>query len=134
MSDISKHLIERARKLRKEMTPAEQLLWSALRNSSFAGLKFRRQHPVGFYVTDFCCIQEKIIIELDGDSHDFSEQKDANRTAALAHEGYSVLRFSNVDVLENLDGVLMTIARKLNIDWKTAIRQPKTQRRNLPSP
>ena len=119
MKYASKHLIERARKLRKESTPAERLLWSVLRNSSFAGLKFRRQHPVGFYVADFCCQQEKLIIELDGDSHDFSEQKDNERTEALNKEGYRVIRFSNADVRDNLDGVLMMIARTLGIDWAT---------------
>ena len=117
--DIKRHLIERARKLRKETTPAERLLWNALRNYSFTGLKFRRQHPVGCYVADFCCMQEKLIIELDCDSHDFSEQKDKERTVALNQEGYRVIRFSNADVFDNLDGVLMMIARTLNIDWKT---------------
>jgi very-short-patch-repair endonuclease len=117
--DITRHMIERARKLRKETTPAERLLWNVLRNSSFAGLKFRRQHPVGFYVADFCCQQKKLIIELDGDSHDFSEQKDRTRTEALNREGYQVIRFSNTDVLDNLEGVLMMIARTLDIDWKT---------------
>ena len=116
-------MIERARKLRRETTPAERLLWSALRNSSFAGLKFRRQHPVGFYVADFCCMQENLIIELDGDSHDFSEQKDKDRTAALNEEGYRVIRFSNADVLDNLEGVLKMIAQTLNIDWNTAFRR-----------
>jgi len=105
------------------------LLWNALRNSSFAGLKFRRQHPVGFYVADFCCMQEKLIIELDGDSHDFSEQKDKERTAALNKEGYRVIRFSNADVFDNLDGVLMMIARTLNIDWKT-VHCPKSPHPN----
>jgi very-short-patch-repair endonuclease len=119
MSDIKRHLIERAKQLRKESTPAERLLWSALRNSTFAGLKFRRQHPVGFYVADFCCQQAKLIVELDGDSHDFSEQEDKDRTAALQHEGYNVIRFSNADVIDNLEGILKMIARTLNIDWHT---------------
>ena len=113
-------MIERARKLRRETTPAEQLLWSALRNSAFAGLKFRRQHPVNVYAADFCCMQEKLIIELDGDSHDFTEQKDNERTAVLEKEGYRVLRFSNADVLDNLEGVLKMIARTLNVDWNIA--------------
>ena len=121
----TKHMIKRARKLRRETTPAERLLWSALRNSTFAGLKFRRQHPVGFYVTDFCCMQEKLVIELDGDSHDFSEREDQDRTAALANEGYRVVRFSNADILDNLEGVLKMIARTLNVDWQTAFQRPE---------
>ena len=121
----TKHMIKRARKLRKETTPAERLLWSALRNSTFAGLKFRRQHPVGFYVTDFCCMQEKLVIELDGDSHDFSEREDQDRTATLANDGYQVIRFSNADVLDNLEGVLKMIARTLNVDWQTAFQRPE---------
>ena len=123
-------MTERAKKLRKESTPAERLLWSALRNSAFAGLKFRRQHPVGLYVADFCCMQEKLIIELDGDSHDFSEQKDKDRTAALNKEGYRVIRFSNADVLDNMEGVLMMIARTLNIDWNTAFQRPTSPHPN----
>jgi len=129
MTYTSKHLIERAKKLRKESTPAEQLLWSALRHSAFADLKFRRQHPIGFYIADFCCQKEKLIIELDGDSHDFSEQKDKERTKALNKEGYRVIRFSNADVFDNLEGVLMMIARTLNVDWDTAF-----QRSEKPSP
>jgi len=119
MNYTSKHLIERTRKLRREATTAEQLLWSALRNCSFAGLKFRRQHPLGCYIADFCCQREKLIIELDGDSHDFSEQKDKERTEALNKEGYRVIRFSNADVLNNLEGVLMMMVRTLGIDWAT---------------
>ncbi|MDR0328587.1 MAG: endonuclease domain-containing protein [Planctomycetaceae bacterium] len=111
-------MIDRARQLRRETTPAERLLWSALRHSSFAGLKFRRQHPIGFYVADFCCMQEKLIIELDGDSHDFTKQKDKDRTEALNKEGYKVIRFSNADVLDNIEDVLMVIARTLDVDWK----------------
>ena len=130
--DIKKHMIERARQLRRETTPAERLLWNALRNDSFAGLKFRRQHPVGCYVADFCCMQEKLIIELDGDSHDFSEQKDKDRTAALNQEGYRVIRFSNMDVFDNLDGVLMMIARTLNIDWKTVFGNSNRPHPNPP--
>ena len=123
--NVAKHMIERARKLRRESTPAERLLWSALRNCSFAGLKFRRQHPIGFYVADFCCQQEKLIIELDGDSHDFSEQKDNERTEVLNKEGYRVIRFSNADVLDNLEGVLKMIARTLGIEWTTVFDKTK---------
>jgi len=128
--DIKRHMIGQARKLRRETTPAERLLWSALRNSSFAGLKFRRQHPIGCYVADFYCQQEKLVIELDGDSHDFSEQKDRERTEALNKEGYQVIRFSNADVLENLEGVLMMIARTLGIDWKTVFGNFKSPHPN----
>jgi very-short-patch-repair endonuclease len=119
MNYTSNQFIERARKLRKESTPAERLLWSALRNVAFAGLKFRRQHPVGFYVADFCCLKEKLIIELDGDSHDFTEQKDKERTEALNNEGYRVIRFANADVFDNLENVLKMIARTLDADWAT---------------
>lgn len=61
--------VGQARKLRRDTTEAEKLLWKHLRNRNLAGLKFRRQHPVGRYVTDFCCEEEKLIVDLDGGQH-----------------------------------------------------------------
>ena len=109
------HLVPRARSLRQTATKPEKVLWNCLRNSSLGGVKFRRQFPIGPYVADFCCYNEKLIIELDGESHDFSEQKDAERTAWLHGQGYRVLRFSNDDVLEHLEAVLVVIERELKI-------------------
>ena len=106
-----------AKELRKNLTPAEQKLWTALRNDQL-GVNFRRHtcpggrcqgHAVGPYIADFCCIQKKLIIELDGGQHLEQEQYDAERTQFLQAKGYRVMRFWNNDVLKNLNGVISTI-------------------------
>ncbi|MBD3728923.1 MAG: endonuclease domain-containing protein [Sphingomonadales bacterium] len=99
---------ERARLLRRNMTDAEQRIWQALRNRALAGLKFRRQVPVGPYIVDFQCRDRQLVVEIDGGQHD--EMEDAERTAFLRAQGYRVIRFWNHEVLENLDGVLERIA------------------------
>ena len=103
--------IKRARRLRREATLPERLLWSKLRNGQLAGLKFRRQHPVGPYIADFACFDLKLLVELDGDTHGAEAQvrRDASRTAYLEREGWRVIRFWNVDVMDSLDEVLEQI-------------------------
>ncbi|MFZ5819619.1 MAG: endonuclease domain-containing protein [Chloroflexota bacterium] len=101
-----------AKELRRELTPAERKLWAALRGDGL-GVNFRRQHAVGNYVTDFCCIQEKLVIELDGGQHLEQEDYDNERTAFLQSRGYRVLRFWNKDVLDDLNGVIRVIREAL---------------------
>jgi very-short-patch-repair endonuclease len=98
-----------ARKLRREQTDAERTLWFRLRDRRLGGLKFPRQVPVGRYVVDFCCESARLIVELDGGQHAERSAEDAKRTADLDAYGFLALRFWNVDVLSNLDGVLETI-------------------------
>jgi very-short-patch-repair endonuclease len=107
---------ERARELRRAQTPAEQRLWSRLRSKQLYGLKFRRQHPVGRFVVDFCCISRKLVIEIDGDSHASQEAYDQARTAWLEEQGYRVVRFTNREVTYNLDAVLEAIAQECRVD------------------
>lgn len=95
-----------ARHLRREQTEGEHRLWNALRSRQLNGLKFRRQHPLGPYIVDFCCPEFKLAIELDGGQHALQTDADERRSRVLAHKGYRVLRFWNHEVLENLDGVL----------------------------
>lgn len=102
----SNRLIPMARKLRREQTPAEAKLWAVLRNRQLEGLKFRRQHPIGAYVADFCCEEIGLIIELDGGQHASQEQRDNARTMVLGDMQFLVLRFWNVDIVEALDGVV----------------------------
>ena len=104
----------RARTLRRDMTDAEQRLWRALRHKQVNGHRFRRQHPVGQYIADFACIEQKIIIELDGGQHQEQVAYDGQRTRLLQAHGWTVLRFWNNDVLNNLAGVLAVIAGSLN--------------------
>ena len=98
-----------ARKLRKRSTDAEQLLWQALRNRRVNGLKFRRQHPIGPYITDFFCAEKKMIIEVDGDYHLYTAEKDKQRQDWLESKGFKVVRFWNKDVLQDLEAVVKYI-------------------------
>jgi very-short-patch-repair endonuclease len=103
---------KRARRLRRDMTDVEKGLWNRLRGAQVAGVPFRRQHPIGNYVVDFCALPLKLIIELDGGQHgeEHAVVKDQTRTQWLVNRGFRVLRFWNSDVVENLDGVLQVIA------------------------
>jgi very-short-patch-repair endonuclease len=106
---MSKRHPEFARRLRRNQTDAERVLWFRLRDRRLAGLKFKRQVPIDRYVVDFACAERKLIIEVDGGQHDQRREQDNNRTAALEAMGYLVLRFWNNDVLQNTDGVLEAI-------------------------
>lgn len=97
-------LVPNARKLRRDQTDAEKLLWSRLRNRQFENFKFRRQHPIPPYVADFFCEELKLVIELDGGQH--TPEKDAKREKYIEGQGYTVLRFWNNDILSNIDGIL----------------------------
>ncbi len=95
-----------ARANRKNPTPAETILWQKLlRNRQFHGYKFLRQKPIGPYVADFYCAELKLVIEIDGDSHAAQEAYDAARTAYLARQGIRVLRYTNLDVGQQLAGI-----------------------------
>ncbi|UAB78683.1 endonuclease domain-containing protein [Erythrobacter sp. SCSIO 43205] len=102
----------RARTLRREATPAERILWEHLSRSQ-QGAKFSRQMPVGPYYADFLCRELKLVIELDGYSHDVAPERDVVRDQWMKAEGYIVLRFTNADVHENIEGVIKTIRLKI---------------------
>jgi len=104
----------RARRLRRDATRAELLLWNKLRARQLGGFKFVRQEPIGNYVVDFVCRECRLVIEVDGGQHAES-QADHERDRALREHNYRVLRFWNndVDVLSNTDGVLETIMSNL---------------------
>jgi len=103
---------DRARSLRRAETDAEHLLWRCLRGSQL-GTKFRRQQPIGPFIVDFCCMEHKVIVELDGSQHTPQAERDAVRSEYLAMQGYRVLRFWNHDVLKGIDSVLQRIASAL---------------------
>jgi very-short-patch-repair endonuclease len=96
------------------MTAAEQRLWYHLRAHRFMGLKFKRQKPMGRYVIDFVCVERKLVIELDGGQHAENIEYDHERDAWLRSEGYTVLRFWNNQLMENMDGVLEQIRLTLS--------------------
>jgi len=100
-----------ARTLRKNMTDSERLLWSRIRRKQLRGFQFYRQKVVGNYIVDFYCPSAKIIVEVDGSQHyeEDGKRKDKIRDAYLSKLGFEVLRFSSLDVMKNLDGVLVEI-------------------------
>ena len=107
--------IDYVKYLRVNSTPAEKFFWKFVRNKQFHDLKFRRQHPIGNYIVDFCCTSIKAIIEIDGDTHSSNQdrQKDCIRTHFLSKLGYNVFRYNNRDVLSNIDGVIKDLESKL---------------------
>ena len=102
-----------ARQLRARMTDAERKLWFALKDRRFAAFKFRRQVPIGPYIADFLCFESRLIIEVDGGQHAESV-RDVERDNWLARNEFLVLRFWNSDVLQNLEGVLTSLAEQLD--------------------
>lgn len=107
-------LQKRAIQLRRESTPAEAKLWGYLRAVHLEGCKFRRQHAIGPFITDFCCVKKKLVIELDGGQHLEQAGYDADRTKYLQSRGYRVLRYWNNDVMNNIEGVFISIQQVLN--------------------
>jgi very-short-patch-repair endonuclease len=99
--------VERARSLRKNMTETARVLWRSLRQFKPAGVHFRRQVPIGYYIADFACHRAKVIVELDGSQHGKDEAVvyDLERTAFLESRGYHVLRFWNDEILKNPETV-----------------------------
>jgi very-short-patch-repair endonuclease len=104
------HIVAAARQLRQQLTPAEKLLWEALKKRQLNGLKFRCQHPVKSFIVDFYCPQHRLVIEVDGSIHDQQVEYDAARTECLNHLGYRVIRFRNREIISNLSQVLQQIA------------------------
>ena len=102
-----------ARKLRRDITDAEKKLWARLRDRQLCGAKFRRQHPMGPFITDFCCVERGLVVELDGGQDAEQSAADQARTDFLESRGYRVLRFWNNDVLTNLEGVVEGISEAL---------------------
>ncbi|WP_320019573.1 endonuclease domain-containing protein [Labilibaculum manganireducens] len=109
--DASPEIHSRAKELRRNMTESEKLLWTEIRNRKLNGLKFRRQHPINIFIADFYCHEIKLVIELDGNIHDYEENKeyDEGRTAELEYLGVKVIRFTNEEVMNSMNKVLAQI-------------------------
>jgi very-short-patch-repair endonuclease len=110
-NEVRKIQRDRAKQLRRAMTRAETLLWRHLKAHRLAALGFRRQSPMGNYIADFVAHSRKLIVEVDGESHDFEERirHDGRRDEWFASRGYRVLRFTNEDVMKNLEGIVLAI-------------------------
>jgi very-short-patch-repair endonuclease len=107
----SRSSIERARQLRHDSTTPECILWGLVRGGRLRGLKFRRQHPIGAFFSDYYCHDRRLVVELDGSSHDGHEDEDRRREAYLRKCGLRILRVSNDDVLNDLEGVAKRIVQ-----------------------
>ncbi len=103
-------IFENAKELRKNMTHAESILWGYLKVKP-NGFKFRRQHPLGIYIADFYCHKLKLVIELDGSVHDTEEvkQNDEIRQKLIEEDGLTVIRFTNLQILNGIENVLKAI-------------------------
>jgi very-short-patch-repair endonuclease len=106
--DASK--VQRARELRRQMTPEEQTLWKALRGNRLHGYHFRRQQIIDGFIVDFYCHKAGLIVELDGSVHDQQVDYDTERDRILTGRGLYILRFRNQKIQDNLEGVLLRIS------------------------
>jgi very-short-patch-repair endonuclease len=110
---VKNYLTPFAKQLRKRSTDAENLLWRHLQRKQIEGFKFRRQQPIGNYIVDFVCLTKKIVIEIDGGQHAVYQESDRTRDEWFRTNGFSVFRFWNTELFENLEGVLETIRNAL---------------------
>ena len=116
-------IMDRAKQLRRRMTEPEKIVWEIIRENAILGLKFRRQHPINSYIADFYCHKVKLVIEIDGETHNQESAKlyDENRTNVLNSFGIEVIRFKNTDIQTNISLVKKEIEKKckdLLIDLK----------------
>ena len=101
--------IERAREMRRNLTPEEKLLWQHLRANRLSGFHFRRQQVIDGFIVDFYCHAAGLVIEVDGDVHEKQIEYDAERDRALSMRDLRILRFRNEEIRSNLEGVLNRI-------------------------
>lgn len=113
----TREIEQAARHLRQNLTPAEAILWEVLRGRKLEDLKFRCQHPIGRFIVDFYCPSLKLIIEIDGGIHTQQQDYDRARTDQLQDFGYSVLRFTNDEVINDLSKVINQIIKAVQIQF-----------------
>lgn len=98
-----------AKKLRRQATAPEDILWELLRSRRLDGMKFRRQEPLLGYTLDFLCLERKLIIEIDGRQHGWERDYDTARTQEIERHGFMLIRFRNEEVLNERDTVIARI-------------------------
>lgn len=106
---VSAKQLENAQELRREMTPTEKILWKEVKANRLNDLHFRRQQIVHGYFADFYCHKHELIVEVDGDIHEFQKEYDAEREAYLVTLGFRIIRFTNDEITRDLKGVLHRI-------------------------
>jgi very-short-patch-repair endonuclease len=108
---VTRAKLERAKELRREMTPAEKLLWQEVRAGKL-GVRFRRQQIIQGFIVDFYCHKAALVVEVDGDIHDLQQEEDARREKVLSEMGLRIVRFRNDEVLKNLSTVVGNIKQR----------------------
>ena len=108
----------RARSVRVKQTRSEGLLWSILRAKQLCGLRFRRQHPIGPWITDFACPEKMLVVEIDGGYHEQTYNEDLRRQKYLQQLGWTVVRFTDDDVEQDTEDVGRAIAKQLNLPYE----------------
>jgi very-short-patch-repair endonuclease len=111
---VTKEKLHRARELRRDMTPAEKLLWQEVRAKKL-GVHFRRQQIIAGFIGDFYCHKAALVIEVDGDIHDLQQEEDARREKVLGEMGLTMVRFRNEDVIQDLPTVVGRIRNLISI-------------------
>jgi very-short-patch-repair endonuclease len=112
--------MQAARILRSKMTIPEKLLWEKLRNKQIDGFRFRRQHPIDFFIADFYCHEVRLVVEVDGEIHDQQKEYDDGRSAEMERNFIKVLRFTNSEVEKDID----TVIRKIQIEVSERFKSP----------
>ena len=120
--------MERARELRREMTPAEKLLWQEVRAKKL-GVRFRRQQIIAGFIVDFYCHRAALVVEVDGDIHDLQQEEDARREKVLIEMGLRIFRFRNDEILSNLPVVVHKL-REL-VEFENLILQARQQAKEV---
>jgi very-short-patch-repair endonuclease len=110
---VTPEKIKLAKELRQNMTPAEKILWQHLRAKRFKSLKFRRQQIIEGFIVDFYCHSLGLVIEVDGKIHDQQKDYDSERDKIITAKGLMILRFTNQQVIENIELVLKAITQKI---------------------
>jgi very-short-patch-repair endonuclease len=111
-----KSIFLKAIELRNNLTSAEMVLWEQLKNKNLLGVRFKRQHPIDIFIVDFYCHKYKLVIEVDGEIHNSPENKeyDDGRAFEMERYGIKIIRFSNREVLENINNVIARIKQEIN--------------------
>ena len=107
-----------AREMRRKPTEAEELIWQRLRNHQLLGSKFRRQHNIERFIVDFYCAEASLVVEVDGPIHQYQKEEDAIRQEFIESQGLRLVRFSNNDILNNLNGVINHISSLLSLQMQ----------------
>ena len=116
---VTKEKLQRAKELRRDMTPAEKILWQELRANKL-GVHFRRQQVIEGFIVDFYCHKAGLVIEVDGDIHDLQQEEDAKREKVLSEMGLRIVRFHNEEVMKKLSAVVGNV-HKLVYDQRNLL-------------